>query len=71
MAIFHDTITIPARGDITVGGLMGTRVEFDNEPKPSIFGPEFDKMAEEFRQRHVDPAGRGAYYVGLVTRTKL
>lgn len=71
MAIIHDTITIPAGGDITLGELMGTRVVFNNKRKPSMLGPEFDKMAEEFRQRHVDPADRGAYHVGLVTRKKL
>lgn len=71
MAIVHDTITIPPGGDITLGGLMGTRVLFDDEPKPSLFGPEFDKLSEDFQKRHVDPANRGAYHVGLVTRTKL
>ncbi|PZU67237.1 MAG: hypothetical protein DI540_11645 [Sphingobium sp.] len=53
----------------TLGMLMGTHRSSDSydengESKfKSIFGPEGDKMHEDFVKRHVDPANRTAYHL--------
>lgn len=76
MARIHPTITIPEGGAMpSLGSLMGTRVSFEQTDengevvrKPSLFGPEMDRQADEFHERYVAPQNRTNYYLDQIWR---